>query len=121
MRLLISIFLACFAGMAREPQVYFSVIGSEAGAWPELLSSIGLARQDSDLARVFVLRAGTPASPQWARRVERGVILILEGDSPVAQSFGFHRGADGVQIGSIVDARRPKLPIVWQNAIEAPR
>jgi hypothetical protein len=46
---------------------------------------------------------------------------MLEGESPLAESFGFHGGKERVSVGSIVDTRRPKLPIVWQKALEIPR
>src|SRR5437899_10404245 len=53
--------IACVA-FAAEPPLHFAVIGREAGAWPQILSSVGFVRQDSDLAKVFVLRTATPAS-----------------------------------------------------------
>lgn len=121
MRLLHLTLLFAFAAFAREPQIHFSVIGPEPGAWPQILSAVGFARQDSDLAKVFVLRAATPASKQWADRVERGALVILEGESPVAEFFGFQGGKERVRVGSIVDARRPKLPIIWQKTVDSPR
>src|SRR6266446_4637363 len=121
MRLLVSVVLFSVAVFAREPQVHFSVIGADAGAWPQILSSIGFVRQDSDLACVFVLRGATAASQEWTGRVERGAIVILEGESPAAESFGFQGGKERVHVGSIVDARRPALPIVWQKTVDAPR
>src|SRR5205814_3155309 len=116
------IIAALLAGVcAADPQPHFAVIGAEPGAWPAILSSVGFVRQDSDLAKIFVLRPATPASQAWAERVERGAYLILEGESPVAESFGFRGGKQRLRVGSIVDARRPKLPIVWQNRVELPR
>src|SRR5207244_8933496 len=93
----------------------------EPGAWPRFLSSVGSARQESELARIFVLRPATPSSSQWADRVEHGAYLILEGESPVAESFGFKGGKERVRARSIVDARRPKLPIIWQKPLDMPR
>ena len=94
--------LVLFASIAfaREPQLHFAVIGPEPGAWPQVLSSVGFVQQDSDLAKVFVLRAATPASRIWADRVERGAHLILEGESPVAESFGF-RGGEGASASEV--------------------
>jgi hypothetical protein len=109
------------AALAREPQIHFAVIGPDSGAWPQVLSSVGFARQDSDLAKIFVLRPATPASKQWTERVERGAYIVLEGESPIAESFGFQGGKERVRVGSIIDARRPKLPIIWQKALEIPR
>src|SRR5579872_5258765 len=119
MRLLVSILLAA-AATAQEPQPYFCVIGAKAGGWDAVLSSVGYRREDSDRAKIFVLRTGTPASKQWAQRVAQGAYVVLEGESPVAESFGFERGKERVSAGSIVDARRPKLPIVWEKTVEMP-
>src|SRR5205085_296570 len=104
-----------------EPKLHFAVIGPEPGGWPKILSSVGFRPQDSDLARIFVLRPATSASKQWADRVEHGAYLILEGESPIAASFGFEHAAGRIRITSIVDARRPKLPIIWQTTLEMPR
>src|SRR5260370_27494551 len=109
------------AAAAQETALHFCVIGADSGGWPQILSSVGFVRQDSDLAKIFVLRLATPASKQWADRVEHGAYVILEGESPVAESFGFHGGKEQVRVGSIVDARRAKLPIVWKDALEIPR
>ena len=106
--------------MAQEPQPFFCVIGAKAGGWDPLLSSVGYLREDSDRAKIFVLRPGTAASQKWAQRVARGAYLILEGESPVAASFGFEVGKERVRAGSIVDARRPKLPIIWEKPLDLP-
>src|SRR5262245_53289101 len=66
---------------AADPHIWFSVIGPEPGAWPQILTSIGLTRQDTDQARIFVLRSATPASNLWANRVDQGAFVILEGES----------------------------------------
>jgi hypothetical protein len=122
MRLRNSAFLLLAAvAWAQEPQLHFCVIGPDAGGWPQVLSSVGFARQDSDLAKIFVLRPATPASKLWADRVERGAYVILEGESPVAESFGFKGGKNSVRVGSILDDRRPALPIIWKDSLELPR
>src|SRR5438270_5044657 len=117
----VAILLLTGGAAAQEPALHFCVIGAEAGGWPQILSSVGFVRQDSDLAKIFVLRSATPASKQWADRVERGAYLILEGESPVAESLGFRGGKDKVRVASIVDARRPKLPIIWKDTLQIPR
>ena len=112
-----------FAGgaAAQEPALHFCVIGADAGGWPQVLASVGFVRQDSELAKIFVLRPATPASKQWAERVEQGAYVILEGESPVAEAFGFRGGKEQLRVGSILDARRPALPIIWKDALEIPR
>jgi hypothetical protein len=124
MRLLISLTLVltgCPLGPAHAADLpYFSVLSDDAGAWPEILSSVGLQRQPAGLARIFVARSGAPASVEWNGRVEKGDILILEGESSLADMFGFRRGKENVRVGSLTDVHRPKLPIVWENGLELP-
>ena len=119
MRLLISLLLAAGLGQAAELP-YFSVLSDDAGAWPEILSSIGLVRRPASVAHVFVARAGSPASAEWNSRVEKGAILILEGESSLADMFGFRRGSANVKVASLIDLHQPSLPIVWENGLELP-
>ena len=62
MRSLISLALVlagCPLGPAHAADLpYFSVLSDDAGAWPDILSSIGLQRQPAGLARIFVARSG---------------------------------------------------------------
>jgi hypothetical protein len=100
---------------------YFSVLSDDPGAWPDILSSIGLLRQPAGVSRIFVARTGAAASVEWPARVERGAILILEGESPLAELFGFRRSRrDPVRVQSLTDVHRPTLPIVWEHGLELP-
>ena len=99
---------------------YFSVLSDDAGAWPEILSSIGLQRQPAAVARVLVVRAGAAASPEWNNRVEQGAILVLEGESPLAEMFGFRPGNQKVRVNSLTDVHNPKLSIVWEKGLDLP-
>jgi len=119
MRLLISLALAAALGQAANLP-YFAVLSDDAGAWPDILSSIGLERQPAGLAHIFVARTGSPASPDWNGRVESGDILILEGESSLAAMFGFHPGHSNVKVNSLTDVHQPALPIVWEKGLELP-
>jgi len=99
---------------------YFSVLSDDAGAWPDILSSIGLERRPASQAHIFVARAGAPASAEWTARVEQGAILILEGESSLAEMFGFKGGKDSVRVTSVADIHNPKLSIVWEKSMELP-
>jgi len=99
---------------------YYSVLSEDVGAWPAILGSIGLQRQPAALAHVYVARTGTPASTEWNARVDNGAILILEGESSLAEMFGFRRGKESVKVHSLVDVHRPALPIVWEHGLELP-
>jgi hypothetical protein len=120
MRPVLTLLLALPLAAADLP--YFSVLSDDRGAWPAILSSVGLQSQPAALARIFVARAGAPASPEWPARIERGAILILEGESSLADSFGFRRNPkhDPVRIQSLTDVHRPDLPIIWEKGLELP-
>jgi hypothetical protein len=120
MRLLTSLLLTAAAVRAGE-MPYFSILSDDPGAWPEILSSVGLESKPAGLARVFVARSGAAASVEWNARVENGSILILEGESSLADMFGFRRGKESVRVLSLTDVHQPKLPIVWEKGLELPR
>ncbi|MGO9256838.1 MAG: hypothetical protein ACLQU1_11120 [Bryobacteraceae bacterium] len=101
---------------------YFSMLSAPPGPWPAILSSIGLQPPPAGVstARVTVALPGAPASPDWPKRVEAGAILILEGASPLAESFGIRPGATMVHAGSLRDIHQPGLSIVWENPLDLP-
>lgn len=120
MRSVISLLLLALAGRAATLP-YFSVLSEDPGAWPAILSSIGLQRAPAGLSRIFVARTGAAASSEWNARVENGAILIIEGESSLGEMFGFRRGKDTVKVASLTDIHRPTLPIVWEKGLELPR
>src|SRR5579872_741745 len=108
MRLLISCLIACAAAAAAGGSLpYFAVLSDQAGAWPQILGSIGLQSQPAGSAHVFVARAGAPASLEWKTRVNDGAILILEGESSLAEMFGFRRTKENVRVSSLTDVHQP--------------
>ncbi len=119
MRLLVSLAVLAAAAQAAD-KPYFSVLSEDAGAWPEILSSIGLQRQPAAAARIFVARSGAAASTEWMGRTEKGAILILEGQSSLAEVFGFRPGLENVRVASLTDVHQPKLSIVWEKGLELP-
>ena len=113
--------LARAAGLAQAADLpYYSVTSSDGGAWPMILSSIGFERRPENVARVVVVRGGAAEPGDWAKRVEGGVILSLEGESALAESFGFHRGGKSVRVSSVIDTHGPELAIIWEKAAELP-
>ncbi len=98
----------------------FHVAGGDPGGWPAILSSIGLV--NAATGDVEVIPSGAPPSAtDWNARVTRGTILILEGESPVAESFGFHTTTARVSVRSVEDLRAPKLRIVWEQTVDLPK
>src|SRR5204863_5609302 len=99
----------------------FAVLPADPGPWPQILSSVGFQKQSPAVAGILVLRPGATSPSQLAERIEQGAFVILEGQSPTAEQFGFRATKDRINIGSVEDIHRPKLPIIWQKAVEMPR
>jgi hypothetical protein len=100
----------------------FRIVGREPGAWPEVLSAVGLQPGDDASAEVFVIREGTPGpAAAWLERLAQGAFLVLEGASEVAAELGFRPGPRRREVGQIRDARSPELPIIWEEPLDLPR
>ncbi len=98
----------------------FHVAGDDPGGWPAILSSIGL---QNAMVRgdVEVIPAGAISTEtDWSSRVERGTILIIEGASPLAASFGFRATMQHISVQSVEDLRAPQLRIIWEKAADLP-
>jgi hypothetical protein len=110
-------FLLCLALLPLHSANFaYNVSGDDPGPWPRILSSIGLTTGPGVPANLFVVRAVAPGSiPQWTAKIDQGAIVILEGQSDLAESLGFHPTEKRVVVRSIIDQRAPKLPIVWKR------
>jgi hypothetical protein len=86
------------------------------GPWPAIFGSIGLQPGKDGV----VVVPQDASDEGWPARVEHGTILVVQGDSPAAASFGFHATAKLVTVRTIEDTRAPKLEIVWEQALELP-
>lgn len=108
-------------GMAAAAQFAYYVGGDDPGSWPQILSSIGLTTGPGVPINLFIVRTVAPGSvPQWTQKIEQGGIVVLEGQSDLAEALGFRPSPKRVVVRSIVDQRAPKLPIVWAKAVEMP-
>jgi hypothetical protein len=116
-RVLAAVLLASAA--AAQP-VWYSVVGDDAGSWPQIFAAAGFQPQaGGGPAQLIVVRQGAKGSA--ARWLEAGATLILEGSSEVAESLGFRAGAQRVQVQSVEDVHRPELRILWEKPVELPR
>src|SRR5579872_1776905 len=96
----------------------FHVAGDDPGGWPVILSSIGL-QSTARRGDVEVIPAGAVSTEtDWAQRVDRGTILIIEGASPLAASFGFRATTQHISVQSVEDLRAPQLRIIWEKAAD---
>ncbi len=109
------------AALQAAPPLKFRVLGREPGSWPNILAAVGFEPGEDAAAGIFVLRAGTSGAAQWLERLEQGAFLILEGESETAGQLGFQPARERIQVRQIRDARRPELPIIWEEPAELPR
>ncbi|MGD0300601.1 MAG: hypothetical protein ABSE86_26245 [Bryobacteraceae bacterium] len=99
----------------------YHIAGDDPGAWPQILGSIGLTAAAGGPANLVVVRNVAPGSvAQWMQRIQQGEMVVLEGESELAQALGFEAGKKHVVVRSIVDEHAPKLPIVWQTGVDIP-
>src|SRR5690348_3416206 len=112
-----------FCLIASLPAATFSynVAGEDAGPWPRILSSIGFSTAAGGPANLFIVRSVAAGSvPQWLQRIDQGALVVIEGDSDLADALGFRAGKKHVVVRSIVDQCAPRLPIVWEKPVELP-
>jgi len=106
-------------GSCRGATLTFHIAGGDPGGWPAILSSIGL--QSAARGDIEVIPSGAaPENANWSQRVESGTILVLEGASPLAASFGFRAGSKRITVRSVEDLRSPQLRIIWEQNLDVP-
>jgi len=106
---------------AHAATLTYHIAGDDAGPWPQILGSIGLNAAAGGPANLVVVRNVAPGSvPQWMQRITEGEIVVLEGESELAQALGFEAGKKHVVVRSMVDEHAPKLPIVWKTGVDIP-
>ena len=112
------------ASVKAGPRYSYAIAGGDSQGWAEMLSSIGLSKGEVPTADVVVVPPGAevPAAEwAWAARIERGTILVLEGESPLAQAFGFRTNSSPhIQVRSVEDLRESSLRIVWEKELDLP-
>jgi len=124
MRLLVSLLLSGLALEAGRPafQYAFHVVGDEPTSWPAILGSIGMTPAADGSSSLIVLPGGTAAAPaSWLPRIEAGALVIIEGESPLAEALGIRPTTKRVPTRSIIDHVNPTLPIVWEKSIDLPQ
>jgi hypothetical protein len=97
------------------------VIGDDPGAWPRVLSSVGLTAKAAGPIGIFVVRGKSPlTAAQWLDRVDKGAYLVLESDTELAAALGFKPTDKRVVVRGIEDIHNPELQIVWEKSAEVP-
>ncbi len=122
MRSLASLLFLLSASHALAQPFWFSVHGAGPGPWSRILSSVGFQpRTGGGPVSIVVLGPEAEGSAgNWLAQVEGGAILILEGQSAVAESFGFHSTGHPSRVKSLQDVHQPELRIVWEQPLDLP-
>jgi len=109
----------------RQTIHHFQIASEDPAAWGRILTSVGLqpASPSSCTSRACVVVVTEGAAPADPKRlidlVQQGSVLILEGDSQLARSFGISpEDARAVPVRSIVDTHNPQAGIVWERAVD---
>ena len=108
--------LLLLAALPLRAAVHFEVLGNTPGAWPDILTAIGLLATGGERTDIYVVPQGNPApASEWLQRIDQGAVVVLEGASPLAESLGIRSGLTTLSVRSTVDERAPKLPIIWEK------
>ncbi len=122
MRSLISLLsILCVPLLAPAATYSYHMASDDAGPWPGILSSVGWIPGARAPSNLFIVRNGAAGgAAQWLDKISQGAVVVLEGDSEIAAALGIRAGKKHVVVRSIIDNRAPKLPIVWEKALEIP-
>jgi hypothetical protein len=112
MHLRVSWLLAAGLGLSCAP-----ICANAQTGWQQVLASVNLSADP----RIHLTGAGATANPTWKGRVEKGAVLILEGESPLAASLGFRPSKQTVMVTSLRDVHKPEMRIVLEKPIELSR
>jgi hypothetical protein len=108
----------CFAIMPLSASVpVFKVIGTDAGPWNKIFTSVGLAAATGDDATILVV--GPNATSDLAK-LSLGRIVIVEGDSTPARELGIIPTQQTVSVRHIVDLHAVDMQIIWAQPVSIP-
>ena len=85
--------------------------------WEQVLESVNLAGD----SRIHVAGPNEAAASDWAPKIEKGAVVILEGESRLALSLGFRPSKQVVTVASMRDVHEPAMRIVLEKPIELSR
>jgi hypothetical protein len=106
--------------LASGATVSYQIVGEDSGSWPQILSSIGLTVGPASSSVVVFPSGAIAPEADWKQKAQQGSILVLEGDSPLAHSFGIIPTDKRVTVRSVEDRRTPKVRMVWEKALDLP-
>ena len=92
------------AGLATAAELpSFAVLSGDAGAWPEICLRSGSRRDPLRQPGSWWPAAARPFRPSGQGAWSAAPFLILEGESPLAEMFGFRPGKESARVTSLTD------------------
>lgn len=110
-RLVCVLALPLFAGAAT-----FRTADADAEVWSKIFEAVGISQTASPDADIVV--AG-PNAHLDAAAADRHIVIV-EGVSPLAQSFGIRSTGKAVLVRRICDEHAPRMQIFWQEPLTIP-
>ncbi|MGH9584826.1 MAG: hypothetical protein ACRD4O_18040, partial [Bryobacteraceae bacterium] len=94
----------------------FRAVGTDPAPWSKIFGAVGIAQTANADAGIFVV--GPQAHLDAAAADNH--IVIVEGDSPLAQSFGIRPSSNTVLVRRICDEHAPRMRIFWREPLTVP-
>src|SRR5579863_9059212 len=96
---------------------FVTAAAAQTTGWDTVLSSMNLGGGP----RIQEAAGNEPAASDWPARIERGAVLILDGESRLATSLGFKPSKQMVTVTSLRDTHEPKVRIILEKPIDLSR
>lgn len=109
--------LLTIASASANPTSSFSVRGCDPTPWRKIFGSVGIGEAGEKDAGVLVIRADAPLDPV---PLSQNRIVVVVGTGPVAEAMGIRPKPETVEVRQIVDARAPKMQIIWEQSVSVP-
>ena len=101
-----------------NPTNTFSVQDLDPGPWRKIFGAVGVLESSAKDAGILVVRADAKAD---VAQLAQGRIVLLIGTGAAAESIGIHAKAETIAVRQIVDARAPKMQIIWEQPVSVPQ
>lgn len=95
----------------------FSVQGVDPSPWRKIFASVGIAEGGEKDSGVLVVRADSQVD---IAQLAQSRILLVIGTGAAAEAAGIHAKHETVAVRQIVDARAPKMQIIWEQSVSVP-
>lgn len=86
--------------------------------WRKIFGAIGIPESGAKDSGILALRGDVKAD---VAQIAQSRIVLLVGTGAAAESVGVHARAETVAVRQIVDARAPKMQIIWEQPVSVPQ